>query len=123
MMSNNTKPRFGEIWMARLNENGNVQGGYRPVFIVSNDLNNTHSPTVNIIPITSRGNKRNLPIHVSLENYIDYGLTLPSTMLVEQIATVNVTSLEKKLGTVADAPTLLQIKNAMNIQFPVFYVS
>lgn len=119
-MSNNYKPRFGEIWMAHLNEIGSVQGGYRPVFIVSNDLNNEYSPTVNIIPLTSRVNKRNLPVHVYLGKYEAYGLKVPSTMLIEQIATVNVESLDRKIGCVSDAQTLLSIQNAMAIQFPVF---
>lgn len=119
-MSNNYKPRFGELWMARLSEIGSVQGGYRPVFIVSNDLNNEHSPTVNIIPLTSRGNKRNLPVHVYLGKYEEYGLKVPSTMLIEQITTINAESLDRKIGCISDAQTLTNIQNAMAIQFPVF---
>ena len=55
----NVHPRFGEIWMCNLtNKDGSVQSGYRPVFILSNDKNNTYSTTLNVIPITSKMNKR-----------------------------------------------------------------
>ena len=48
----------GDIFYADLNPIvGSEQGGRRPVLIVSNDIGNTHSPTVIIVPITSRVHK------------------------------------------------------------------
>ena len=105
--------------MCCLTKNGSVQGGYRPVFILSNDKNNEHSTTLNIIPITSKVNKRKLPVHVDLLRYQRYGLNTPSTMLVEQIMTVNSESLDRKIGSVNDKETLCDIRLAMSIQFPV----
>lgn len=61
------RPRFGEVWMCHLTDKGgSVQSGYRPVFILSNNQNNTYSSTLNVIPITSKMNKRKLPVHVEL---------------------------------------------------------
>ena len=115
-----TNPQCGEIWMCHLAEkNGSVQGGYRPVFVLSNDKNNTYSPTLNIIPITTKMNKRSLPVHVELWHYKKYGLKAPSTMLIEQIMTVNSDCLERKTGCIKDTKTLSAIKTAMSIQFPV----
>lgn len=115
-----TKPHCGEIWMCYLtNKEGSVQGGYRPVFILSNDKNNTYSTTLNIIPITSKMNKRKLPVHVELWSYQQYGLRTPSTMLVEQIMTVNSECLDKRIGCVSDNETLGSIRMAMSVQFPV----
>lgn len=117
-------PKCGEIWMCNLSttKEGSVQGGYRPVFILSNDKNNTYSTTLNIIPITSKMNKRKLPVHVELWSYKQYGLTSPSTMLIEQIMTIPAAFLDKCIGKVADNKTLSDISNAMAIQFPILQV-
>ena len=98
---------------------GSIQSGYRPVFILSNDKNNTYSPTLNIIPITSKMNKRKLPVHVELWSYKSYGLSMPSTLLVEQITTIPLDLLDRKIGKVSDSETLIDIRNAIAIQFPV----
>lgn len=117
-------PHCGEIWMCNLtSKDDSVQGGYRPVFILSNDLNNTFSPTLNIIPITSKMKKKKLPVHVQLASYQRYGLKSPSTMLVEQIMTIPADYLDKKIGVVDDRETLGDISRAMSVQFPVLVSS
>lgn len=115
-----TRPRCGEIWMCHLiAKDGSIQSGYRPVFILSNDKNNTYSTTLNIIPITSKMNKRKLPVHVELWSYQKYGLKTPSTMLVEQVMTISFEHLDKCIGKVSDRETLGDISRAMAIQFPI----
>lgn len=115
-----SRPKCGEIWMCNLIENeGSVQSGYRPVFIVSNDKNNTYSPTINIIPITTKMNKRKLPVHVELWNYQKYGLRAPGTMMVEQTTTVAIECLDKYIGKILDKNILGDISRAIRIQFPV----
>ena len=117
------RPRFGEIWMCNLtNKDGSVQSGYRPVFILSNDKNNTYSTTLNVIPITSKMNKRNLPVHVELRDYQKCGLKVPSTMMVEQTTTIGIDCLDRKIGTINDSKILTEIGRAILIQFPVFSV-
>lgn len=112
------EPHYAEIWMCCLNqEQGSVQSGYRPVYIASNNINNKYSTTLNIIPITSK-KKMNLPIHVILENYQEFGLSSQSTLLVEQIMTVDVSSLHRRLGKITDNYTLRRIGEAMEVQFP-----
>lgn len=98
---------------------GSVQRGYRPVYVLSNDKNNTYSPTLNVIPITSRMNKRNLPVHVELLDYESYGLKSPSTMMVEQITTVPTVSLDRYIGEVSDNATVNNICAAICVQFPI----
>lgn len=113
-------PHCGEIWMCNLtNKDGSIQNGYRPVFILSNDKNNIYSTTLNIIPITSKMNKKRLPVHVELWSYQCYGLKTPSTMLVEQIMTISIEHLDKCIGKVNDSETLNNISKAMLVQFPV----
>lgn len=124
MLKQERKPHFGEIWMCHLTDrSGSVQSGYRPVFVVSNDKNNTYSNTFNIIPITSKFNKRNLPVHVVLLDYWAYGLREPSTMMIEQTTTVEINSLDRKIGKIIDKSVLIEISRAMMIQFPVFSLS
>lgn len=126
-MSNNSivsRPKCGEIWMCNLTvKDGSIQSGYRPVFILSNNKNNTYSPTLNIIPITSKMNKRRLPVHVELWSYRDYGLRTPSTMLVEQIMTVPVDYLDMYIGKISDSKILGSICKAMEIQFPIMQLT
>lgn len=122
MLNNSTitRPKCGEIWMCNLSvKDGSIQSGYRPVFILSNNKNNTYSPTLNIIPITSKMNKRKLPIHVELWKYKEYGLTMPSTMLIEQIMTIPMDYLDKRVGMITDDDILNNVCRAMEIQFPI----
>lgn len=114
------KPKCGEVWMCNLGKAGSsVQYGTRPVYILSNNINNLHSPTLNVIPITSKMNKRHLPVHVELWNYMEYGLHMPSTMLIEQIMTISAETLDRKIGEIADSNTVTSIRKAMSIQFPI----
>ena len=113
-------PQCGEIWMCSLPyKSGSVQSGYRPVFILSNDVNNLHSSTLNIIPITSKMRKRNLPVHVELLDHSRYGLESPSIMLIEQIMTVSKSELDYKVGAILDCRVLQNIQRAIAVQFPI----
>lgn len=114
------KPKCGELWMCDLGENnGSIQSGYRPVFIVSNDKNNTYSTTVNVFPLTTKMNKRKLPVHVEIWEYEKYGLNSPSTILVEQAMTVEICKLNRRIGKIEDVELLEKICIAMGIQFPI----
>ena len=71
-----------EIWLVNLGDNkGSVQGGIRPVIVISNNVCNTHSPVIHIVPITSR-TKNKLPTHVTID--ASTGLKTESTALTEQ---------------------------------------
>jgi len=120
--NNSIRPKFGEIWMCNLYAEGSIQRGYRPVLIISNNQNNTYSPTINVIPLTTKMNKKKLPIHVELWNYQEYGLKAPSTILVEQITTIPLENLTKRIGKIDDSYTLGAIYQAMSIQFPILSV-
>lgn len=85
--------------MANLPTNGHVQGGMRPVIIIQNDVGNKHSPTVQVIPLTSR-RKKPLPVHTTLTGC---GLTKPSVVLTEQLQTINKSQLISFMGEVGNA--------------------
>lgn len=92
------KIKRGDIYYANLNPVvGSEQGGRRPVLIVSNDIGNTHSPTVIILPITSRvQTKAKLPTHTEVNNV--EGLDKNSLILAEQIRTIDKRRLEGYVG-------------------------
>ncbi len=119
-IDNGRRPLCGEIWMCKLadNEDG-VQSGYRPVFILSNNMNNAYSPTANVIPLTSKMNKRNLPIHVEIWDYESCGLKSPSTMMIEQTTTISKNCLCKRIGRITDDSLMKKIVSALMIQFPI----
>ena len=114
------EPKFLEIWMADLGErSGSLQSGRRPVLIVSNDKNNRYSSVLNVIPMTTKMNKRNLPCHVEIYDYEKFGLNAPSTIMVEQLTVVDKESLMFRVGKINDDRILMEICDAMTVQFPV----
>ena len=116
----NRAVKCGEIWMAYLPEqDGSIQGGHRPVFVVSNNKNNQYSTVINVIPMTTKMNKRNLPCHVEIWDYKKYGLTAPSTLLVEQFTTLKKENLRYYMGEITDVDMLMRVCRAMQSQFPI----
>lgn len=93
----------GEIYYANLNPViGSEQGGRRPVLIISNDIGNKHSPTVIIVPITSRVHtKAKLPTHTEINSF--EGLDKNSLILAEQIRTIDKRRLEDYIGKLPES--------------------
>lgn len=87
----------GDIYYADLGEGvGSEQSGYRPVVIIQNNTGNRHSPTVIVAAITSKWLNKTQPTHYNIE--AGYGLELPSTILLEQLRTLDKRRLEKFVG-------------------------
>ena len=89
----------GDIFYAQLNPVvGSEQGGTRPVLIISNDIGNSHSPTVIIAAITGRTQtKAKLPTHTEVKDV--EGLDRDSIILLEQIRTIDKQRLKNHMGT------------------------
>ena len=94
--------RRGDIFTADLGIGvGSEQQGVRPVIVVQNDIGNNHSPTVIVAPMTTQGpNKRSIPTHYSFETV--EGFNEPSTVLLEQIRTIDKQRLFEKIGQLTD---------------------
>ena len=99
----NESPRYerfvfrGDVFFADLNPVvGSETGGVRPVVIIQNNIGNRFSPTV-IAAITSRAKKRAFPIHVKLKDNRS-GLTEDTTILLEQIRTIDKRRLKHYIG-------------------------
>lgn len=105
--------RRGDIYYAELSPVvGSEQGGNRPVLIVQNNVGNQHSPTVIVAVLTSKL-KKNLPTHVSIASG-EGNLEMDSTVLLEQIKTINKSRLLRYIGSVTEH-TMDEINRAMAI--------
>ena len=92
--------RRGEIYRADLDPViGSEQGGVRPVLIVQNDLGNQSSPTVIVVPLTSRPKRLRQPTHVRVDPP-EGGLSRPSVVLCEQVRTLGKSRLTERMGDV-----------------------
>ncbi len=88
----------GDLYYADLSPVvGSEQGGVRPVLVIQNDVGNKYSPTVIVAAITSRSTKAAIPTHVCIRR-MRGGLKQDSTVLAEQIRTIDRNRLKEYIG-------------------------
>ncbi len=92
-----------------------IQGGSRPVIIVSNDVCDKYSPIVSVVPLTTRQKKR-LPTHVDI---LGFGLPQKSTVMCEQITSIDKSSITSKIGNISNHKIRFAINKALQIQLAV----
>lgn len=113
------KVKRGEIYYADLSPIiGSEQDGMRPVLVLQNDMGNKHSPTTIVAAITSRKTKAHLPTHVTFT--ADFMKT-KSTILLEQIRTIDKTRLDEYIGKV-DKDTMGAVDKAIIVSFGIKYM-
>lgn len=109
--------RKGDIYSVYLkSEKGShLQGGIRPVMVVSGREKNKGS-IVNIVPLTTAIKKRYLYTHIIFKGY---GLNQTSMTLCEQAMPIDKSRLkpENYIGTVTDTELLDKITKANQMQF------
>jgi len=76
---------------------GSEQGGIRPSLVVQNDIFNKYSPTTIVAPITSKLFKKEYPTNVFVKKE-DSELKLDSTILLNQIKTIDKSRIIKKIN-------------------------
>lgn len=87
----------GDIYYACLRyTTGHEEKGYRPVLIISNDIGNSHSPTVIIAPITSK------PKKIATHACIKKPLQKQSIVQTEQIMVLDKERLFEYVGHLSD---------------------
>jgi mRNA interferase MazF len=107
----------GEIWYADLESNNSrVQGGKRPVIIVSNDQCNKYSPVITVVALTSNLSKMKLPTHVLISER--FGLRSDSVALCEQPRSIDKSTLLSKVGDV-DTKIMISIEKAIMTQLGI----
>ena len=111
--------RRGDIYYADLRPViGSEQGGVRPVLVIQNDIGNKHSPTTIVAAITGRKTKAALPTHVAI---MTSGLKTESTVLLEQIRTIDKARLGEYIGRL-DGKTLAAVDRAIVVSLGIKYL-
>ena len=109
----------GEIYCADFGAGfGSKQGGVRPVLILQNNTGNKHSPTTIVAAITGRKTKAALPTHVAI---MTSGLKTESTVLLEQIRTIDKARLGEYIGRL-DSKTLTAVDRAIVVSLGIKYL-
>lgn len=106
-------PLRGEVWTIDLDPTkGREQAGKRPALVVStNGFNKSPAELVVVLPITSK--HKGIPWHVDLDPP-EGGLTMTSFIKCEDVRSVAVERLQKRLGHVTNA-TMDEIEDRLRI--------
>ena len=106
--------KWGDIVFVNFGENeGSEQGGIRPAIVIQNNKGNEHAPTTIVASITSQ-EKRYLPTHVIVKPY-QSGLNKVSTILMEQIRTIDKSRIISKVGHIETDWLKEKIKKSLTI--------
>lgn len=89
----------GDIFFANLEPiRGREQGGIRPVLIIQNNISNKYSPITIIAAITSKNFEKGYPTNIFISKESSK-LKKDSTILLNQIRTIDKRRLIKKIGS------------------------
>ena len=92
--------RRGDVYLADLDPAiGCEQGGIRPVLVLQTDIGNLYSPTTIVAAVTAKQTKKKLPVHTPISACM---LRTDSTLLLEQIRTIDKCRLKSYLGSASE---------------------
>ena len=104
----------GEIFLANLEpRKGSEQGGVRPVLIIQNDISNKHSPVTIVAAITSKIFEKEYSTNIFISKD-ESGLDKDSTIMLNQIRTIDSVRLIKKIGLL-DNFTMNKVDRAIKV--------
>ncbi len=115
-------PRRGEIHLVEFDPaRGHEFQKTRPALIVQNDVGNRYSSITIVAAITSRISAQPYPIEVLVQPDRSNGLSVQSSIRLDQIRTVDKTQLVKRLGRLdgttmtRDGTTMTRVDEALRI--------
>lgn len=105
-----------EVWYAELPQksDSSVQGGGRPVLVLSNDITNAVSSVVTVLPMTSKPKRLDLPSHTWVDAEHFEGLRSGALILAEQITAIDQRQLVFKIGVCKDEEAIRNIEASVN---------
>lgn len=112
----------GKIYLLDFGDKGRLGSEYRgerPCIVISNEKNNTYSPIVQVVIMTSK-TKKKLPVHHILkkEDYPNI-LTKDSIVICESLQAVDKSRLTKELGELKEED-IEKIIKCIKIQLDIF---
>lgn len=104
-----------DIWLADLPvlSESHVQSGIRPVIVASNDVANTYSPIITVIPLTTNLARVDIPTHTVLHSRF---LRCPSMALCEQLMVIDKTRLLNRMGALECVHERLAVRHCVQVQ-------
>ena len=110
-------PYQGEIWLAELPKIKEFSKPFRPVLVISNNLQNEFDNLITIATLTTNDVENAKPFEVYIENTPETGLDYPSKILVGYSFTVyKELRLIERLGMVSEE-IMNKVKTALRITF------
>jgi len=107
-------PQYGDIYDVNLDPViGAETGKCRPALVVSNDINNEFSQTINVLPITSQPARKQYPFEVLVVKDVA-GLTADSRIKANQVRTVDKRRLVSFSGSLP-AEYLPRVEKALKV--------
>ena len=97
------------------------EGGVRPVLIIQNDISNKHSPVTIIAAITSKIFEKEYSTNIFISKE-DSGLDKDSTIMLNQIRTIDNFRLIKKIGLI-DNFTMNKVDRAIKVSLSLDWFS
>jgi mRNA interferase MazF len=110
--------RRGEIYLVSLDPTvGSEIKKTRPALIIQNDVGNKYSPLTIVAPITSTARAKKYPTEVNITAK-ESGLDSDSTVLLNQIRTVDTSRIVRKLGALSQAK-MREVDEAIRISLAI----
>ena len=94
-------PKIGDVYFLKFQGEGSVQAGWRPGVVFQNNIGNTHSPNVVVLPMTTSLKKMGMPTHV-LVRAADTGMIKDSLVLCENPQCIPKKELGRYIATLPD---------------------
>ena len=112
-------PQNGNVYLADLPYETNLQSGLRPVVVVQNNKGNKYGPSVHVVPLTGRTQKAShMPTHVVLFPNQKNGLKRDSVALAENLRPIPKDKIIFHIGALTDAE-MGQIGDAVKLHLKI----
>lgn len=89
------------VWVDLGNAVGSEQGKIRPAVIIQNEVGNKYSPCVIVAVMTSK-EKKPMITHIGINPSDETGLTKSTTVMAEQIRTIDKSRILSCIGRLSD---------------------
>lgn len=109
--------KWGDVVYVDLGQGiGSEQGGIRPAIVVQNNKGNSFSPCTIVAPMTSE-EKNPIPTHITVYPTNNNGLKKNSTIMFEQVRTIDKSRIISKIGRINMEALANRIINSLSIAF------
>lgn len=111
--SRSIQPIRGEIWTCQFGQNvGSEVNKVRPALIISDDLGNCKSPTVLVIPITSRDARQVTHVEILESDLAFVENVIKGTITAEGVRNISKARLGRRIGKVTSG-CMLKVEDSL----------